>query len=200
VVDGEGGAVAITYSLNVAFGSHIVAGTTGVLLNDHMDDFSVKPGAANEYGLLQGTANAIVPGRRPLSSMSPTIVRHGDEVVLVLGAAGGPRILSSVAQVVLHVVGDDVPLDQAIILPRIHHQHRPDRLDHEDAVVVWPKGRKRLDLLLHPEVLADLEARGHALRGRAKGIARLTAISRDPESGRVRGVAGPRTYGAAVTE
>ncbi len=200
VIDGEGGAVALTYSLNVSFGSHIVAGGTGVLLNDHMDDFSAKPGAANEYGLRQGAANAIVPGRRPLSSMSPTIVRRGDEVVLALGAAGGPRILSAVAQVVLHHVGDGLPLDQAVILPRVHHQHRPDRLDHEDAVVVWPKGRERLDYLLHPEILEDLKSRGHALRVKKKGIARLTAITRNPESGRVRGVAGPRTYGAAATE
>jgi gamma-glutamyltranspeptidase / glutathione hydrolase len=200
VVDGEGGAVALTYSLNATFGSHIVARGTGVLMNDHMDDFSARPGAPNLFGLRQGAANAIVPGRRPLSSMSPTIVRDGGEVVLVLGAAGGPRILSSVAQVIVRHLVDDLPLDVAVITPRVHHQHRPDVIEHEEAEIVWPLGRKGDELELTSERLRALTERGHFLKIRPGGIGRLTAISRDPRVLRVRGVAGPRSYGISVVE
>jgi gamma-glutamyltranspeptidase/glutathione hydrolase len=200
VVDGRGGAVAMTVSLNTTFGSGIVAGGTGVLLNDHMDDFTLRPGERNAYGLRQGEANALVPGRRPLSSMAPTVVLRDGEPVLVLGAAGGPRILSAVAQVLLHEAGDGLALETAALLPRIHHQHRPDELRVEDAVVAWPAGGERPDLLLSARKLDDLRRRGHFPAPRNAPIGRLTAISRDPETGDLRGVAGPRTDGAAVAE
>jgi gamma-glutamyltranspeptidase/glutathione hydrolase len=200
VVDADGGAVALTYSLNDSFGSHIVVRGTGVLMNDHMDDFSARPGAPNLFGLRQGEANAIVPGRRPLSSMSPTIVREDGEVVLALGAAGGPRILSAVAQVVVRHLVDGLPLDVAVIAPRVHHQHRPDTLVHEDAEVIWPLGPDGGRLDLHADRLRELGDRGHFLKIRNGGIGRLTAISRDPEVLRVRGVAGPRTYGASIVQ
>jgi len=94
----------VTTTLNGAFGAKVVAGGTGVLLNNEMDDFTVKPGVPNLFGLVQGRANAIAPGKRPLSSMTPTIVTQGDRLVMVIGSPGGPRIITTVLQVVLNVV------------------------------------------------------------------------------------------------
>ncbi|MHC4862005.1 MAG: gamma-glutamyltransferase, partial [Planctomycetota bacterium] len=146
VVDREGGAVALTYTLNATFGTHIVAEGTGVILNNEMDDFAAKPGTPNQFGLRQGERNAVVPGRRMLSSMSPTLVRRDGRVVLAVGSPGGPRILSAVAQVIVGHVGDGLPIDIAVIAPRVHHQHLPDVLFLEDAEVVWPEARGRGDL------------------------------------------------------
>src|SRR6185295_12249496 len=104
IVDGEGNAVALTYTLNGNFGSAVVAPGTGFLLNNEMDDFAVKPGAPNLFGLVQGTANAIAPGKRPLSSMSPTIVERDGRPVLVLGSPGGPRITTAVLETLINIV------------------------------------------------------------------------------------------------
>jgi gamma-glutamyltranspeptidase/glutathione hydrolase len=200
VVDAEGGAVALTVSLNRTFGSGLVAAGTGVLLNDHMDDFAAKPGEPNLFGLHQGAANAIVPGRRPLSSMSPTVVQRGGEVVLVLGAAGGPRILSAVVQVLEKHIGDGLPLDVAVLAPRVHHQHRPDRLQFEDVTAHWPPGASHPELDLTRDVLDALDRRGHPIWERDGVIGRLTAIARDPRSGSLLGVADARTTGAVAAE
>jgi len=200
VIDGSGGAVALTFTLNSTFGTHIVAAGTGVLWNNEMDDFAAKPGEPNQFGLRQGSANAIVPGRRPLSSMSPTLVMREGQVVLALGSPGGPRILSSVALVLLRHVGDGLPLDIAVLAPRVHHQHRPDRVDYERATVTWPRMTEWPGLTLTQEKAAALRRRGHVVRDRASYIGRVTAIAVDPETGRKTGVADGRSYGRPAAE
>ena len=104
MVDGEGNAVAVTYTLNGNFGAAVVAPGTGFLLNNEMDDFAVKPGAPNLFGLVQGEANAIAPGKRPLSSMTPTIVEKDGKPVLVLGSPGGPRIITAVLETLMNII------------------------------------------------------------------------------------------------
>jgi gamma-glutamyltranspeptidase/glutathione hydrolase len=127
VVDGAGNAVDVTYTLNNAFGSGFVAAGTGVLLNDEMDDFTSKPGTPNMFGLVQGVANAIAPGKRPLSSMSPTIVLDANgRVVLVAGAAGGPRIITTTLDIVRGVVDFHEDVGAAVAAPRVHMQWLPD--------------------------------------------------------------------------
>jgi len=128
VIDSAGNAVAVTYTLNGSFGSGVTARGTGLLLNNEMDDFTVKPGEPNMFGALQSEKNAIEPGKRPLSSMTPTIVLRGDKPFLVLGAAGGPTIISVVLQVITNVVDFEMNLQQAVDFPRFHHQWMPDEL------------------------------------------------------------------------
>jgi len=131
VVDGEGNAVAVTYTLNGNFGATVVAPGTGVLLNNEMDDFTVKPGAPNLFGLVQGAANAIAPGKRPLSSMSPTIVEQDGKPVLVLGSPGGPRIITAVLETITSIVDFAMTPQDAVAAPRFHHQWLPDTLFYE---------------------------------------------------------------------
>jgi gamma-glutamyltranspeptidase/glutathione hydrolase len=200
VVDAAGGAVALTYTLNTSFGTHRMAAGTGVLWNNEMDDFAAKPGEPNHFGLRQGAANAIVPGRRPLSSMSPTIVTREGRVVLALGSPGGPRILSAVALVLLRHVGDGLPLDVAVLAPRVHHQHLPDRLDWEWAAVTWPRMVARPDLVVTDGSRDGLRRRGHELRAVETSIGDVTAIAVDAETGRRTGVADGRGYGRAARE
>jgi len=195
VIDAEGGAVALTYTLNSTFGTRIVAGGTGVLWNNEMDDFAAEPGEPNQFGLRQGAANAVVPGRRPLSSMAPTLVMKDGAVVLALGSPGGPRILSSVALVLIRHVGDGLPLEIAVLAPRIHHQHFPDRIDYERATVTWPSMSDWPGLCITDERVAGLRRRGHVVRARISPIGRVTAIAVDPESGRMTAVADARCYG-----
>jgi len=199
VVDREGGAVALTFTLNATFGSGIVLPGTGVLLNNEMDDFAAKPGRPNQFGLSQGERNRIVPGNRPLSSMAPTLVLRDGRVLLALGSPGGPRILSAVSRVLLLHIGDGLPLEAAVIAPRVHHQHLPDRIYVEDAEVVWPGDPARPGLEIDGEKADALERMGHAIEWRG-AIGRVTAVSVDPETGAVTGVADPRGYGAAVAE
>ena len=162
IVDSTGNAVSVTTTLNGPFGARVVAGSTGVLLNNEMDDFTVKPGVPNLFGLVQGTANAIAPGKRPLSSMTPSIVARDDALVMVIGSPGGPRIITTVLQVILNVIDHRMGLADAIAAPRMHHQWLPDRLFVE-------AGR------LSEETRAGLEARGHRVTegrpwGHAAGI------------------------------
>jgi gamma-glutamyltranspeptidase/glutathione hydrolase len=165
VADAAGNAVSLTTTLNAGFGSGIVVDGTGILLNDEMDDFSAKPGVPNYFGLVGNEANAIAPGRRMLSSMSPTLVLRDGRPVLVLGSPGGSRIISSVAQVILNVTVFGMPVEQAVSVPRVHHQWRPDSL------YVEPFG-------LAPEVVRGLEARGHTVVVRESSpIGRVNAIS-----------------------
>jgi gamma-glutamyltranspeptidase/glutathione hydrolase len=128
VVDSEGNAVSVTTTLNDAFGSRVTAGTLGFLLNDEMDDFAAKPGVPNLYGLIQGPANAIAPGKRPLSSMTPTIVLEDGKLRFVLGSPGGARIITTVANIFLSVAEGGLNIQQAVDAPRFHHQYEPDKL------------------------------------------------------------------------
>jgi gamma-glutamyltranspeptidase/glutathione hydrolase len=126
VVDAEGNAVAVTTTINGWFGSRVTADGLGFLLNNEMDDFSAKPGAANSYGLLQGAANAIGPGKRPLSSMTPTIVVHDGKPVMVLGSPGSSKIITTVANILMGVVDYGMNIQEAVNAPRFHHQWMPD--------------------------------------------------------------------------
>jgi gamma-glutamyltranspeptidase/glutathione hydrolase len=128
VVDSQGNAVAVTTTLNDSFGSHVTSGTLGFLLNDEMDDFTVKLGAPNLYGLIQGPANAIAPGKRPLSAMTPTIVLDNGKLRYVLGSPGGARIITTVANIFLSASQGGLNIQQAVDAPRFHHQYLPDKL------------------------------------------------------------------------
>ncbi len=128
VVDKAGNAVAVTYTINGGFGAGVIAGDTGFLLNDEMDDFTVKPGAANHYGLVQGDANAIAPGKRPLSSMAPTLVLRDGRVFLVLGSPGGARIITITLETALNVLDYGMAPQEAVDAPRLHHQWLPDEI------------------------------------------------------------------------
>ena len=128
VVDAEGNAVSVTTTLNDNFGSHVTAGSLGFLLNDEMDDFAAKPDVPNMYGLIQGPANAIAPGKRPLSSMTPTIVLQHGKLRFVLGSPGGARIITAVANIFLSVSLGGLNIQQAVDAPRFHHQYQPDEL------------------------------------------------------------------------
>ena len=131
VVDRWGNAVALTYTINDDFGAKVMAGDTGFLLNDEMDDFTAKPGAPNLFGLVQGQANAIAPGKRPLSSMTPTLVLKDGTPVLVLGTPGGSRIITTVLEIIVNVIDHGMTLQEAVDAPRIHHQWLPDTLAAE---------------------------------------------------------------------
>jgi gamma-glutamyltranspeptidase/glutathione hydrolase len=126
VVDPQGNAVAVTTTLNDSFGSRVTAEGLGFLLNDEMDDFTAKPGVPNMFGLIQGPANAIGPGKRPLSAMSPTIVLKDGKLLLVLGSPGGPRIITTVANILLGVIDYGMDIQEAVNAARFHHQWMPD--------------------------------------------------------------------------
>jgi gamma-glutamyltranspeptidase/glutathione hydrolase len=155
VVDADGNAVSVTTTLNDAFGSRVTAEGLGFLLNDEMDDFAAKQGAPNTYGLIQGPANAIAPGKRPLSAMTPTIVLKDGKLFLVLGSPGGPRIITIVANILIGVVDFSLNIQEAVNAPRFHHQWLPDEIVVEDGLspatmnVLGSKGHKvRID---HPQ-------------------------------------------------
>ena len=148
-MDAAGNAVSNTYTLNFSYGSGIVAAGTGVLLNNEMDDFSAKPGVPNAYGLIGGEANAVAPGKRPLSSMTPTIVLKAGKPWLVTGSPGGSRIITTTLQVIMNVIDHGMNIATASATPRIHHQWQPDQL--------------RVEHGLSPDTLELLGARGHAI-------------------------------------
>ena len=131
VVDSDGSAVAVTTTLNDSFGSRVTAEGLGFLLNDEMDDFAAKTGVPNLYGLIQGPANAIGPGKRPLSAMTPTIVLKDGKLFLVLGSPGGPRIITTVANILMGVVDYGMNIQEAVNAPRFHHQWLPDVVNFE---------------------------------------------------------------------
>lgn len=164
VLDSAGNAVAVTYTLNGGFGAGVTAGDTGFLLNDEMDDFTSKPGVPNMFGLVQGEANAIAPGKRPLSSMSPAIVLRDGKPFLVLGSPGGARIITIVLQVALNMLDYGMAPQQAVDAPRIHHQWLPD------VVYTEPFG-------LSPDTQRLLRAMGYRIRTqRPWGAAELIAV------------------------
>lgn len=184
IVDPAGNAVSITTTLNDNFGNALVVGGAGFLLNDEMDDFASKPGAPNDYGLVQGEANAIAPNKRMLSAMTPSIVLNPrGRLELVVGAPGGPRIITAVWQVISNVIDHDMDLAQAVFAPRIHHQSLPDS-------VRWEKGG------LDPEARRQLEAMGHLFFAQPGSNAVIEAIRVTPRG--LEGVTDPRILSRAA--
>ncbi len=185
VIDGRGNAVACTTSVNTAFGSLVVVPDRGVILNNTMDDFSLRPGVPNVYGLVGSEANAIAAGKRPLSSMSPTIVLDGATPRLVVGASGGPRIISATLQVVLDVLDFGFDVERAVAAPRIHHQWLPDRLGVEPDIA--------------DGVRASLARRGHRITRLVHGAAvQAVEMLRTKEGRVVRAASDPRKGGVAA--
>ena len=139
VVDGMGNSVATTTTTNGLYGSGVLVRGAGFFMNNEMDDLSAQPGTANQFGLVQGEANAVAPGKRPLSAMSPTIVLDpAGGLLLVLGARGGPRIITATSQVILNVIDHRMSIADAMSAPRIHHQALPDSLMYERGGLSQP--------------------------------------------------------------
>jgi gamma-glutamyltranspeptidase/glutathione hydrolase len=179
VVDGAGNAVSNTYTLNFSYGVGLVAEGTGVLLNNELDDFAAKPGAPNAYGLLGGEANAPGPNKRPLSSMSPTIVLKDGKPVIATGSPGGSRIITAALQVITNVIDGKMTIAEAVAAPRLHHQWMPDE-------VVVERGFSR-------ELMRALQARGHLVR---EDLPRTSANSIAVTADGLVGAADTRTRGA----
>jgi len=185
VLDSDGNAVAVTYTLNGGFGSSVTVPGLGFLLNNEMDDFAAAPGQENMFHLIQGEANAIQSGKRPLSSMTPTILLRGGKVYMVIGAPGGGRIINGVFQVILNVVDFHMNMQEAIDWPRFHHQWMPDELYLE-------KG-------FSPDTIALLRGMGHKVAdydARSPEVARVEAILND--SGWLQGASDGRGNGKAA--
>lgn len=184
VVDGHGTAVSVTTTLNSGYGSKVTVAGAGFLLNNEMDDFAAAPGQPNQYGLVQGEANAIRPGKRMLSAMTPSIVLDpADELIMVVGTPGGPTIITSVLQVISNVLDHGMPLREAVAAPRMHHQSLPDQ------IFVEPDG-------LEGGVLRALRQMGHTVQERSGYSGDIAAIRRTRDSWI--GVADPRRGGGAV--
>ena len=178
-MDRSGNVVSNTTTINFSYGTGIVAAGTGILLNNEMDDFSAKPGVPNAYGLVGGAANAVEPGKRPLSSMTPTILFENGRPLLATGSPGGSRIITTVLQVVMNVVDHGMNVAAASAAPRVHHQWLPDQL--------------RVETGLSPDTLQALAAKGHEIElGNAMGSTQTV--------GRVEGIfvgaSDPRRLGA----
>jgi gamma-glutamyltranspeptidase/glutathione hydrolase len=185
VVDPAGMVVSNTYTINDLYGSRVTAKGTGVLLNDEMDDFAARPGRPNLFGLVQGERNKVEGGKRPLSSMTPTIVLRKDgSVWFALGARGGPRIISAVMQSVINVIDHGMDIQEAIDSPRVHHQWLPDELFYE------PYG-------LSPDTMAILAEFGHKFSAGPGNIASATGIMIDDKGVRL-GAIDSRSDGLAV--
>lgn len=185
VVDTAGNVVTNTYTINDLYGSAVTAKGTGVLLNDEMDDFAARPGQPNMFGLIQGERNSVQPGKRPLSSMTPTIVLRKDgSLWFALGARGGPRIISAVLQTVINVIDHDMDIQQAIDAPRIHHQWLPDEILYE------PFG-------VSPDTLNILRGYGHKFADKPGNVASATGIMINTKGIRL-GAIDSRSDGEAV--
>lgn len=185
VIDAAGNVVSNTYTINDLYGSRVTAKGTGVLLNDEMDDFAARPGKPNLYGLIQGERNKVEPRKRPLSSMTPTIVLKKDgSVWFALGARGGPRIISAVMQSMINVIDFDMDLQVAIDAPRIHHQWFPDEISYEQYG-------------LSPDTMSILNGFGHKFASKPGNIASATGIMIDNEGVRL-GAIDSRSDGEAI--
>jgi gamma-glutamyltranspeptidase / glutathione hydrolase len=185
VVDGDGNAVSVTTTLNNYYGSHVTAGTLGFLLNDEMDDFTSKAGAPNMYGLIQGPANAIAPGKRPLSAMTPTIVVEDGKLRFVLGSPGGPRIITTVANIFLSAAEGGLNIQQAVDAPRFHHQYLPDELYVEPG--------------FSAETIAGLKKMGYDVPDGTRHWSDGECIAVDPKTGELEGGQDHRShYGKAA--
>jgi gamma-glutamyltranspeptidase/glutathione hydrolase len=180
IVDAEGNAVAVTYTLNNGYGSAVTANKLGFLLNDEMDDFAAKPGEPNLFGLVQGEANAIQPRKTPLSSMTPTIVLRGGKLYLVLGSPGGPTIINTVLEVLVNAIDFGMNVADAVDAPRLHHQWMPDTLHLERG--------------FSPDTVALLKARGHTVEFEDSQGEVAAILAKD---GWLEGEADPRTEGTA---
>lgn len=183
IVDRKGNGVAVTTTINWGYGSGATVKGAGFLLNNEMDDFSSGPGIPNGFGLIQGEANEIAPGKRPLSAMTPTLVKREGGLYLVLGSPGGPTIINTVFQVLLNVVDWGMDIQEAVDAPRIHHQWMPDTLYVEEDALVW-------------EVENSLESMGHLIRTRG-GIGDAHCIMIDAE-GVLLGAPDPRSDSKAA--
>jgi gamma-glutamyltranspeptidase/glutathione hydrolase len=184
IADSEGNVVASTQTINGWFGSGVVVENTGLVLNNEMDDFSAKPGAPNKFGVIGGTSNAIAPKKRPLSSMSPTVITKDGKPVLALGSPSGSQILTCVALTALNYLTYKMPLFDSVTAVRYHHQWTPDKL------LVEPPG-------FSPELTASLKAIGHDVEMGGIGC-KVQAIAF--ENGKLRGVSDPRGEGLAAGE
>jgi gamma-glutamyltranspeptidase / glutathione hydrolase len=185
IVDAEGNVVSSTYTLNDSYGSGVTAKGTGVLLNDEMDDFTSKPGVPNDYKLIQGEANAIHPKKRPLSSMTPTIVLKDSKVAFAIGSPGGPTIINTVLQVVLNVIDFGMDIQEAISAPRFHHQWLPDELFWEERGI-------------NADTRQALEKMGHQFREQATSLGDAQGVAIDPVNGMRMGASDPRLGGVPV--
>jgi gamma-glutamyltranspeptidase/glutathione hydrolase len=181
--DRDGNWVACTATVNTSFGCKVVVPGTGIVLNNQMDDFSIQPGVSNYFGLIGAEANAVAPGKRPLSSMSPTIVLKDGKPVFSVGAAGGPTIISQAALAIINVIDFGMDIESALKQPRFHHQWAPDELRIEKSVPA--------------EVRAKLEKRGHKLKV-VDSMGAAQAIAFDPESASFTGAPDPRGEGKAA--
>lgn len=185
VVDKDGNAVANSYTINNIYGNAVTAKGTGILLNDEMDDFASQPGKPNMFGLVQGERNAIEPGKRPLSSMTPTIVLRPDgSFWFAVGGRGGPRIISAVIQVVINVIDHDMGIQLAVDAPRLHHQWLPDQIFYE------PYG-------VSADTRRILESFGHKFANSPGSIASTTAVAIDEDGFRL-GAIDRRSDGEAI--
>ncbi len=183
VADAEGNVVALTQTVNTSFGSKMIVPGTGVLLNNEMDDFSLAPGVRNAFGLIGSAANAVAPGKRPLSSMSPSIVLdQAGQFTLSCGAAGGPKIITTTLQNLVRVLDLGLSIDAALAAPRIHHQWSPDVLAYEDT--------------LPADVAEQLAAFGHKL-DKGKTLAVAQGIQRD-SNGQLKAASDPRVPSLAA--
>lgn len=180
--DKDGNWVACTATINTSFGSKVVVPGTGIVLNDQMDDFSIQPGVPNAFGLVGGEANAVAPGKRPLSSMSPTIVLQDKKPILALGAAGGPTIITQTVLALVGVLDLHLPVDEALAQPRLHQQWVPDVV--------------RLETSMPDDIQQSLIARGHILDP-VLSIGATQIVGRDPQTGEFVGAADPRVEGLA---
>lgn len=183
IVDKDGNAVSNTYTINFSYGSGMVADGTGVLMNNEMDDFAAKPGVPNAYGLIGGDANAVEGGKRPLSSMSPTIVMKDGEVYMVTGSPGGSRIITTTLQVIMNVIDHGMNIAEASTAPRIHHQWLPDEIRIEEGI--------------SPDTVAILEQKGHKV-ARKSVMGSTQSIMVDRAGGLLFGASDPRRVDAAT--
>lgn len=174
--------IALTTTLNTSFGCKVVVPGTGVVLNNQMDDFAAQPGVANYFGLVGADANAVAPGKRPLSSMSPTFVLRDGQPILAVGASGGPTIISQTLLALVQTLDFGCDLDTALGQPRFHHQWRPDEL--------------RVEERMSEETRRALARRGHRIRT-VRSFAATQAVARDPETGTFTAVHDPRVRGQA---
>ena len=181
--DAEGNWVACTATVNTTFGSKVVIPGTGVVMNNQMDDFSIQPGVANAFGLVGAEANAVAPGKRPLSSMSPTVVIKDGKPVLSVGAAGGPTIISQTLLAIIYHIDFGMPIDEALAQPRFHHQWLPDEL--------------RIEKTVTDQVRRELERRGHKLKV-MDSMGAAQAVAFDGAKKRLVGVPDPRGEGRAA--
>lgn len=164
ILDADGNALTLTVTLNGSYGSGIVSENFGISLNNEMDDFTTRPGEPNAFGLIQGFGNRVQPGKRPLSSMSPTLVEKDGKIVMALGAAGGPRIISSVIQTIYRVLASGLDIDRAVQFPRVHHQYLPNKLYMDE-------------FKFSPKVVAGLRQRGHETVEQRPGyLGRIKAV------------------------